>query len=101
MLYNSAPWSSEAWPSLRSYGARCLAEAAAAARGAPEHGPTLTPRQCAVLALIAEGLGNKEIARRLGVAPATIKTHVAQAIASIGGVNRTDAAMKAKQRGFI
>ncbi len=78
-----------------------LAEAAAAGRGAPNPTAVLSVRQSEVLALVAEGLGNKEIARRLGVAPGTIKTHVAQAIAAVGGVNRTDAAIRARRQGLI
>lgn len=54
-----------------------------------------------MLALLAQGLSNKEIARELGVAPATVKTHVAQAIAVVGAANRTDAAMRAKGLGLI
>lgn len=61
----------------------------------------VTPRQQAVLRLIADGLSNKEIARALGVAPTTVKTHVAQAIASVGAQNRTDAAIKATSLGLI
>jgi DNA-binding NarL/FixJ family response regulator len=36
----------------------------------------LTPREAQVLALIAEGLSNGEIAERLTIGPATVKTHV-------------------------
>ena len=61
----------------------------------------VTPRQKAVLRLIADGLSNKEIARALDVSPATVKTHVAQAIASVGAANRTDAAMRAAAQGII
>lgn len=61
----------------------------------------VTQRQKEVLRLIADGLSNKEIARALGVAPTTVKTHVAQAIASVGALNRTDAAIKAISTGLI
>jgi len=44
----------------------------------------LTARQIDVARLLADGLSNKDIARRLGVAPATVKTHVAQIIAITG-----------------
>lgn len=60
-----------------------------------------TDRQRQVLLLIAQGQSNKEIARELGVSPATVKTHVAHAIASIGATNRTDAVMRARDLGLI
>ncbi|MDB5696481.1 MAG: degU 1 [Sphingomonas bacterium] len=61
----------------------------------------LSPRQCEVLQLVASGCSNKRIALELGVSPATIKTHVASAIATIGARNRTDAAIRARERGWI
>jgi len=54
---------------------------------------TLTPREREVLAQIAEGLTNKEIARRLTVSPATIKAHVERIIAKLGVSDRTQAAV--------
>lgn len=64
-------------------------------------GTTLTERQVEVLRPMAQGLSNKEIARELGVSPATVKTHVAQLIGVLGATNRTDAAIKARERGLI
>lgn len=61
----------------------------------------LTPRQRDVLRLMAEGQSNKEIARALDLSPATIKTHVAQIIAAVGAVNRTEAAARARVLGLI
>ncbi|QNA85216.1 response regulator transcription factor [Sphingomonas sp. So64.6b] len=63
--------------------------------------PIVTPRQAEVLRLVAEGYSNKEVARHLDLSPATIKTHVAQAIAAIGATNRTDAAIRARALGLI
>lgn len=60
----------------------------------------LPPRQQAVLALLAEGLTNKEIGRRLGISPATVKIHVARVTSWLGAANRTDAVARA-QRGRI
>ena len=60
----------------------------------------LSPRQRDVLSLLAQGRSNKEIAIALGVAPATVKTHVAQLLAAIGATNRTDAAARARAAGI-
>lgn len=61
----------------------------------------LPPRQGQVLELIAEGLTNKEIARRLGISPATVKIHVARLSSWLGAVNRTDAAVRARRARMI
>ncbi|WP_296595986.1 response regulator transcription factor [Phenylobacterium sp.] len=62
--------------------------------------PPLPPRQQEVLELLAQGLTNKEIARRLAISPATVKIHVARVTSWLGAVNRTDAVARA-QRGRI
>ena len=41
----------------------------------------ISPRKRQVVALLAEGRSNKEIARALGIEPATVKTHVMQLFA--------------------
>lgn len=61
----------------------------------------LPPRQREVLGLLAEGRTNKEIARRLGISPATVKIHVARLTAWLGAVNRTDAVARAQKAGLI
>jgi DNA-binding NarL/FixJ family response regulator len=61
----------------------------------------MSPRQREVLRLVAAGRSNKQIALDLGVSPATVKTHVACVLATIGARNRTDAAIKARERGWI
>jgi DNA-binding NarL/FixJ family response regulator len=48
----------------------------AARRGAPADAPALTPREREVLALVSEGLSNKEISRRLSIGVSTVKNHV-------------------------
>ena len=53
----------------------------------------LTGREREVLDLVAEGLTNKEIARRLAVSPATVKAHVERIIAKLGVSDRTQAAV--------
>jgi DNA-binding NarL/FixJ family response regulator len=63
--------------------------------------PRLTERQADVLRLTAVGQSNKEIARELDLSPATVKAHVAAAIATLGAANRTDAVVRARARGLI
>lgn len=62
--------------------------------------PSIGGRQREVLELIALGLTNKEIAHRLGIAPATVKIHVSRLIAALGVSNRTEAAALARARDF-
>lgn len=58
-------------------------------------------RQGQVLDLLAEGLTNKEIARRMGISPATVKIHVARLTRWLGAVNRTDAVARARKARLI
>lgn len=53
----------------------------------------LTMREREVIGQVAEGLTNKEIARQLGVSPATVKAHVERIIAKLGVADRTQAAV--------
>src|SRR5262245_51793125 len=55
-------------------------------RDAP-HPETLTPREHEVLQLLAEGLANKAIARRLGISDQTVKFHVAAICGKLGAAN--------------
>jgi DNA-binding NarL/FixJ family response regulator len=61
----------------------------------------LTPREIQVLELLAEGLPNKAIARRLGISDQTVKFHVASISGKLGAANRTDAVRRAVRRGLI
>ena len=53
---------------------------------------TLSPRELHILQLVAEGQSNKEIARGLGIAPETVKTHVSKVFGKLGASNRAQAA---------
>jgi DNA-binding NarL/FixJ family response regulator len=83
-----------------------LAELSLAIREALESPPSgrpawLTGRQREVLALIAEGLDNTEIAERLGISQRTARAHVSDVLRRLGVTNRTQAAVTAVRRGWI
>ncbi|RDG40069.1 response regulator transcription factor [Streptomyces corynorhini] len=61
----------------------------------------LTAREAEVLSLVAEGLSNKEIAQRLHIGAATVKTHINNLFAKIGARDRAQAVRYAYQRGLI
>jgi DNA-binding NarL/FixJ family response regulator len=60
----------------------------------------LTPREVEVLQLIAEGLTNTEIAQRLVVSAATVKSHVNHIFAKIGARDRAQAVVYAYAQGL-
>jgi len=62
-----------------------------AATHPPAPGFDLTERERAVLALMAEGLNNTQIAGRLVVRPSTIKAHVSNILSKLGVASRTEA----------
>lgn len=61
----------------------------------------LTSREQEVLALVARGQTNAEIARGLVVSAGTVKTHVEHIIAKLGVADRTEAAVRAAELGFL
>jgi len=64
-------------------------------------GGVLSAREIEVLRLISRGQSNKEIAAALFVAESTVKTHVATIYAKLHVTDRTEAVVRAIQRGFI
>ncbi|HET7458267.1 MAG TPA: response regulator transcription factor, partial [Gemmatimonadaceae bacterium] len=67
----------------------------------PAGAPVLTPREIEVLGMLAEGLGNKQIAPRLGITEHTVKYHVASIFAKLGASSRTEAVMLGARRGLV
>lgn len=61
----------------------------------------LTPRERDVLNLLAEGLPNKAIAKRLGVSEHTVKFHLNAVLSKLGATSRTEAVTKAVRAGLL
>jgi DNA-binding NarL/FixJ family response regulator len=72
-------------------------------RGEPLSPPpgSLTPRQAEILACLADGSSNREIAERLHLSRATVERHLATAYAKLGLRNRVEAARYALQHGLL
>ncbi|MEU3500549.1 response regulator transcription factor [Streptomyces hundungensis] len=60
--------------------------------------PALTPRELDILAQLANGLGNREIARALFISEATVKTHLGRIYEKLGVDTRAGAVAVAKER---
>ena len=67
----------------------------------PDAGAALTPREIEVLALAADGLNAPDVARQLGISPATVRSHLAHAYEKLGVGNRAAAVAKAMRLGVI
>jgi two-component system NarL family response regulator len=63
--------------------------------------PQLTPREVAVLELVAKGKSNKEIGTVLSLAEGTVKTHLKRIYEKLGVSDRTEAALMAVQKGIV
>jgi DNA-binding NarL/FixJ family response regulator len=63
--------------------------------------PELSARELDVMALVAEGLTNREIARRLFVSEATVKSHLVHVFTKLGVASRTAAVAAARERGLL
>jgi DNA-binding NarL/FixJ family response regulator len=72
-----------------------------ATAGAPDRLGDLTDREREIVALVAEGLTNDEIAERLSISPLTVKTHVNRAMAKLGLRDRAQLVVAAYQSGLV
>jgi DNA-binding CsgD family transcriptional regulator len=61
----------------------------------------ITPRELEILALVARGLSNREIATQLFVSENTVKTHCARAFDKLGAARRTQAVQRGKELGLL
>ena len=61
----------------------------------------LTPREHDVLRSVVEGMTNKEIGRKLDIAPGTVKVHVERILGKLGVSDRTQAAVLAVRHGLM
>jgi NarL family two-component system response regulator YdfI len=61
----------------------------------------LTPRETEVLRMLAEGLGNREMAARLGISDHTVKFHISSILDKLGAATRTEAVTMGIRMGII
>ena len=61
----------------------------------------LTPRELTVLALVADGLGNREIGHELDISEHTVKFHLASVFGKLGASSRTEAVRRGLRLGLI
>jgi DNA-binding NarL/FixJ family response regulator len=81
---------------------RLVEEFATRAKAPPAAGlEELTDREREVVALVAEGLSNEEIAARLYMSPATAKTHVSRAMGKLGARDRAQLVVLAYESGLV
>ena len=64
-------------------------------------GQILTPREIEVLRMIADGLGNKEIASKLSISDHTVKFHISSIFAKLSASNRAEAVTLGIRHGLI
>jgi len=97
------PWPLASALEAVGHGFRLLPQRSApAARAAPTVGLTsLSPRELELIELVAAGLSNKGIARRLGLSVNTVKYHLASAFTKLEARTRAEAVSAAARRGEL
>ena len=87
--------------------ARSTAAVRSGARSAPdvarhaERDAVLTTREREILELLAQGLGNKQVAVRLGISTHTVKTHLELLFEKLGVSTRAEAVAQGVKRGLL
>ena len=61
----------------------------------------LSERELGVLKLLADGCSNKEIGSRLNITEGTVKNHMTNVLGKLGVLDRTQAALRAREMGLI
>ena len=87
-------------PQLHPDAARMLMGLATRPKATPEPPALLTERERDVIALLAEGQSNKQIARTLSISETTVKGHVANILGKLELADRTQAAVYAVRNGL-
>ncbi|MGI8873742.1 MAG: LuxR C-terminal-related transcriptional regulator [Egibacteraceae bacterium] len=95
----AAPLAARVRGRLRRHGVRGVPRGPRAATAA--HPAGLTPRQSEVLALLAIGLSDAQIAARLSISPKTCGHHVSAVLSRLGAGTRTEAAHRARELGLL
>jgi DNA-binding NarL/FixJ family response regulator len=80
---------------------RFLAQPAVVDSAVPEKLSLLTERELEIVALVANGLSNDDIAGRLVLSPATVKTHLNRAMVKLGARDRAQVVVIAYQSGLV
>jgi len=90
---NAAPLLTE----LRSFGPARSGRRLAAL----ERDESLTPREQEILALVAQGRTNREIANQLYISAKTVSVHISNILSKLGAGGRTEAVALARRRGLL
>jgi DNA-binding NarL/FixJ family response regulator len=86
---------------LHPSSARMLGDAVTLPADPPRQVEQLTAREREVLAFMSDGLGNKEIAARLGISEHTVKFHTSSILGKLSVASRTEAVTQGIRRGLI